>query len=550
MRVATAGFCLLMASCGGLGDAPFRFTEVAEEAGLDFWHFSGARGDFFLPEITGSGVALVDYDTDGDLDILFLQGRYLEGAGDPADALRPPPSGWQPGNRLYRNDLIPQGQLRFVDVTAESGDLGSGFGMGVAVGDYDGDSDPDLYLTGVTGNVLLRNDGARYTDVTKRTGVADQRWNVAAAFVDVDQDGDLDLYSATYLADPLKKNRICRNSAGAPDYCSPSNFDGLPDRLLRNDAGIFVDISEQSGVAGKTGAGLGVVAADFNGDNLPDLFVANDQTPNHLWINRGAAGFEETALLAGTAYNGSGQAEASMGVTAADHDGDGDLDLFMTHLTTETNTLYRNDGTGVFLDATDRAELGSASIRYTGWGTRWFDADHDGDLDLFVANGAVMGGYADSSHHPYAQRNQLYLANGGRYESVPFPGQPENSRGAAFGDIDNDGDIDIVVSNNDGPAELLLNSTNDQNWLTVELSGQHSNGSRVALLTASGEIWRRSATEGSYASASDHRVHFGLGENHDPVSIGVVWADGTRETWRDLAGGQFIELVRGTGKPW
>ena len=556
-RLLSAVLLLTAAGCQNHAVPVSLYVEGAAAADLDFWHFSGANGNYLLPEITGSGVALIDFDTDGDLDVFFLQGELLDTKGTTGDVLRPPPAGWAPGNRLYRNEIVPTGVLSFIDVSSDAGDLGGGYGMGAAVGDFDNDGDPDLYVTGLGDNYLLRNDGGKFNDVTASLGAVDERWNVGATFLDFDVDGDLDLFVSAYVAQPLTKNRECKNPAGQRDYCSPSNFDGLADRLFRNDGEQgFVDVSDESGIGGVTGAGLGVIAADFDQDDRIDIYVANDQTANHLWLNKGGGIFAESALIAGAAYNSDGRAEASMGVTAADYDMDGDLDLFMTHLSTESNTLYRNNGRGNFFDATDNMDLAAGSIRYTGWGTKWLDANHDGVLDLFVANGAVMSGVADSDHHPYAQRNQLFIATGQGYEQDAVPGSAQNSRGAAFGDIDNDGDLDIVISNNDGPAQLYLNQPDPlRHWLSVRLGGTTDNrdalGARVALLRADqNPVWGRVAREGSYAAASDPRVHFGLGELGGTVAVAVVWPDGRREIWRGVTTDQRIELTQGEGEAW
>ncbi len=557
LRLALPALLLLgLPGCESRTEPAALFVDATADAGLDFWHFSGATGDYFLPETIGSGVALIDFDTDGDLDVFFLQGSLLSPDATMAAATRPPPPGWTAGNRLYRNQLVPTGALSFEDVSGDAGDLGAGYGMGVAVGDFDNDGDPDLYLTGLVENFLLRNDGGRFTDVTADSGAADPRWNVGAAFLDFDVDGDLDLFVTAYVADPLA-HKECRSPAGMRDYCVPTVFEPLADRLFVNQGrNRFADISEASGIGAVAGNGLGVVAADFDLDGLIDVYVANDKTANHLWINEGDGRFTESALLAGAAYNSDGQAEASMGVAADDYDSDGDLDLFMTHLGAESNTLYRNDGRGDFVDVTDRTNLAAGSMRYTGWGTRWIDADHDGARDLFVANGAVLSELADSDRHAYAQRNQLFLADGERYVERPFPGSPQNSRGVAFGDVDNDGDVDIVISNSDGPARLFLNRPDPRrSWLSVKLTGTRSNrdaaGARVALLRDGRRpVWGRVARDGSYAAASDPRVHFGLGDWDAPVDVAVIWPSGDREVWRDVATKRFVDLTEGDGEIW
>ena len=549
MRPVFLALLMLLSACTGSdGDHPL-LIEVATATGLTFAHSAGRTGKFYLPEITGSGVGLLDFDNDGDLDVLFAQGVSL----DPEATTQP----GQAGNRLFRNELVPAGQLAFTDVSDQAGDLGSGFGMGIAAGDIDNDGDADVLITGLGRNYLLRNDGGRFVDISASAGVQDPRWNASASFSDYDLDGDLDVFVTAYVAGAVGANRVCRNSADQPDYCSPANFEALSDRLYANDGtGRFADVSEAAGIAADTGNGLGVVAADFNGDGAPDFYVANDQTANHLWLNRGDGTFGEQALMAGAAYNANGRAEASMGLTSGDFDADGDEDLFMTHLNGETNTLFRNEGDASFVDLTDRVNLGSGSLQYTGWGARWVDFDNDADLDLFVANGAVM---LDAAHGdvPYGQRNQLWLNQGQRFESLADASlaSANNSRGVAFGDIDNDGDIDFVVSNNDGPARLYLNTTDDSHrWLSVQLEGKQNNvegiGARIALMAAGQPIrWQRVGRDGSFASANDVRAHFGLGKV-TTVDVGIVWPNGLREVHRSLPADQFVLLTEGEGDPW
>ncbi|MBT8447770.1 MAG: CRTAC1 family protein [Gammaproteobacteria bacterium] len=495
--------------------------------------------------MTGQGGALLDYDGDGDLDAYLVQS-----AGGP--------------NRLFRNDLNGTG-MQLVDVTAGSGCGDEGYGMGVATGDYDNDGDPDLYVLNFGANLLCRNNGdGTFTDVTEEAGVNDARWSVSGSFVDYDRDGDLDLYVANYVEYSADIDKLCYDGAGQRDYCAPTNYAPAGDSLFRNEGdGRFTDVSEASGIAARAGPGLGVVAADLNGDGLSDLYVANDQAANFLWLNRGDGTFEETGLMAGAAYNRDGAAEASMGVTAGDYDGDGDDDLFMTHLTTQSNTLYVNDGGGNFHDGTERAGLGAESMVFTGFGSAWLDYDNDGALDLFVANGAVMvlGEQRGKAAFPYAQTNQLFHNGGdGHFEDVSASAGPAFAvtaigRGAAFGDIDNDGDIDILVTDNGGPARLLRNELgNARNWLRFTLrgtaSGADAQGARVAIELPDGSLrWSRAHTDGSFASASDPRVHFGLGDAEGAAGVLVEWPAGARERWPAISANQPRVLVEGGGMP-
>ena len=541
------------------------FREVAREVGLDFRHFIGATGEFFFPENMGSGVALFDYDRDGDLDLYFLQGALLDKSKSLSDSLFPSPSTRPPRNQLFRNQLVEKGRLHFDDVTDEAGVGEASFGMGSAVGDYDNDGDLDLYVTNFGSNVLYRNNGnGTFTDVTAQAHVDDPRWSASAAFLDYDRDGDLDLFVTNYVDFTVRGNRKCKNALGERDYCSPSSYQPLPDRLFRNQGnGTFHDVADEAGIVLKFGMGLGVVCADFNADGWIDIYVANDRTPNQLWLNRGNGSFEDRALISGTSLNVDGEAEAGMGVTAGDFDGDGDEDLFMTHLTQETNTLYVNDGTGHFEDETTQFRLAASSFVYTGFGTEWFDYDNDGDLDLFVANGAVFVQESQrGGPYPYRQKNQLFRNDSGNQfqetteQAGPAMELSEVSRGVAFGDIDNDGDVDVVVANNNGPARLLRNEIGSRrHWLEVRLEGLTGNrdgmGARVGVLReGQTPLWRRAHTDGSYLSANDSRVHFGLGQNPDLEKVVVEWPQGKKEVWHDVGADRILTLREGSGKPW
>ncbi|MGH9855798.1 MAG: FG-GAP repeat domain-containing protein, partial [Blastocatellia bacterium] len=443
-------------------DAPL-FREAAAETGLNFHHFTGSTGEFYLPEIMGAGAALLDYDNDGDLDVYLLQGVMLDEKKKPTEAKFPPPKDWKPGNRLFRNELIPSGKLRFTDVTEKAGVGFIGYGMGAATGDYDNDGDVDLYVTNFGSNVLYRNNGnGTFTDVTREAGVDDPRWSSSAAFVDYDRDGDLDLFVCNYIDFTIKGNKRCYAPTGEPDYCSPASYRPAPDRLFRNEgAGKFTDVTQSSGIGAAVGPGLGVTCADFNGDGLIDIYVANDGAANLLWINKGDGKFEENGLMAGAAYSADGVARAGMGVTAGDFDNDGDEDLLVTNLTKEGSTLYRNQssqgGKGQFDDATIEFNLAQPSFLSTGFGVAWFDYDNDGWLDLCAANGGVtLLPTLRGQPYPFHQRNQLFHNEGGRsFREMTNSAGPalqlsEVSRAAVFGDIDNDGDVDVLVTNNNG----------------------------------------------------------------------------------------------------
>ncbi len=541
------------------------FRDVAIETGLDFQHVTGTSGAYYLPEIMGAGVALIDYDTDGDLDIYLLQGTMLDptAAGETAGA----DTGDRHGHRLFRNELSRSGRLGFVDVTDQAAVGLRAYGMGAATGDIDNDGNPDLYVTAFGRNVLYRNNGdGSFSDITDDAGVDDGRWSTSASFLDYDRDGDLDLFVTNYVDFTVLNHKECFGVEGMRDFCNPTQYQPVPDRLFRNTGdGAFEDVSERAGIQRAFGSGLGVIAADFNGDSWPDIYVANDGNANQLWQNNRDGTFSNVALLAGTAYNANGVAEGGMGVAAGDADGDGDEDLLVSHLTQETNTLYLNGSTGAFRDGTLGSGLGGASIAYTGFGCQWFDYDHDGWLDLFVANGAVSNIESlRDAPYPFSQRNQLFrgLGDGGfvevRDQAGPALELVEVSRGAAFGDIDNDGDIDVVVSNNNGPVRLLLNEVGTATpSLSIRLEGVENNrdgiGARVALLRAGRDpVWRRVHRDGSYLSASDARVHFGLGDaGADAVEgVGVIWPNGRRERWTRVDLDAGTRLREGSGQPW
>lgn len=547
--VALSLLVLLVPASPGTSGAEEVFVDRAADWGLDFVHFNGMSGELYFAEMMGAGAGFVDYDGDGDLDVYLVQGTMLGKEKTIEDALFTPRHPLPLSDRLYRNDLEigPDGDrtVRFTDVTEASGigALAHGYGMGVATGDFDGDGAPDLYLTNLGANQLLRNEGdGTFSDVTSDTGTGDPLWGVPAVFFDPDRDGDLDLFVGNYVDWRLATHKPCTSPAGALDYCSPSAFEPEPDRLFRNlGTGRFEDATESSGVHREPGAALGAVAEDFDGDGWLDLYVANDGMANRLWINREDGTFENDALLAGTAVNEEGQPEASMGVVTGDFDVDGDEDLFMTHLDRETNTLYVNDGSGFFEDRSRESGLAASSWRVTGFGVAVFDYDHDGWQDLYVANGAVTliwEQVREGEKLPLAQPNQLYRGlGGGRFEEVTDRAGSvfrlsEVSRGVAVGDVDGDGDEDLLVSNNAGPARLLVNEVGrDQGWLGVRLQGGETGrdlvGARIRLRPGPhGTLRRRVRTDGSYASARDPRVLFGVGEDVSPKALEIEWPDG------------------------
>ena len=517
------------------------FVEVAEASGLSFTHDNGARGEFFYPELMHPGIAFLDYDDDGRLDLYLIQGGPLP----------PDPGASTAANKLYRNE----GDGTFEETTAAAGVADRGYGTGAAVADYDNDGDVDLYVTNLGANVLYRNNGdGTFTDVTTAAGAGDPGYSTAAAFVDYDDDGDLDLYVANYLDWSPGIERTCYAPNGLRDYCAPGVYE-VPalDTLYRNDGdGKFTDVSVVAGVRVSRGQGLGVVVADFDEDGKTDIYVANDQMANFLWMNRGDGTFIDEALPRGTALNMYGRPEAGMGVTAEDVDGNGFDDLFMVHLDGETNTFYRNVE-GFFHDDTDDRRLGAVSRPYTGFGTALFDYDCDSWYDIFIANGRVRLGETMAAGR-YEEPNQL-LRGGpdGTFEDVSnLAGDAlallEVSRGAAFGDYDDDGDIDIAMINNDGPVRLFRNEAcGDRHWVVVKVVGRTTDrdgiGTRVTL-EAGGRTRRREVRPAySYGSSNDPRVHFGLGETGTIDVLTVTWPDGRRTTLTGVAADRVIEVV-------
>ena len=540
------------------------FTDEAAAAGLDFVHFNGASGRFHYPELVPPGVGLLDYDNDGDLDAWLVQGRMLDADLAPGDALVPPAGPGPLRGRLYRNDLVVGAdgarRPRFTDVTAASGIEADGYGLGVAAGDVDNDGWTDLFLTNFGPDALYLNRGdGTFREAAAERGIGPAAgFGVSAAFVDYDRDGWLDLYVGHNVDYTPESGIECGTLADARDYCPPETYGGTPDHLYRNTGkGWFVDVSDTALAGGRFGPALGVSTADFDGDGWIDVYVANDGTENLLWINRGDGTFRETGLLAGAALSGLGMTEASMGVDAGDFDNDGDEDLFLTHLNGQGNNLHVNDGSGRFEDRSTGSGLGAGSLAYTGWGTAWFDFDNDGWLDLLTVNGTITArpGRAPG-RFPYDQRRTLFRNLGdGRFADVTEQAgaafEPsEAGRGAAFGDVDNDGDVDVLVGNDAGPVRLLINHVGSRrHWLGLRLvgaGGRDALGARVAVARAGlPTLWRRARSDGSYASANDPRVLVGLGDSDVRPTVRVLWPDGTAGEWRDVAIDRWTTLRAG-----
>ena len=523
------------------------FVDVTAESGIQFLHDNAASKEKYLVETMGSGCAFLDYDQDGFLDVFFVNGGPTP-AYQPVQPLR---------NALYHS----AGNGRFVDVTSESGvGTNPGFGMGAAVGDFDNDGFPDLYVTGFPSSTLYHNDKrGSFTDVTQKAGVENSKgWGVSAAWLDYDNDGFLDLLVINYLDFDYARNKYC----GEPDqrmYCHPRYYDAVYPVLYRNEHdGKFTNVTKQAGLQATSCKGLGVVAADFDNDGWVDLFISNDSVRNLLYRNRHDGTFEDVTLPSGTGYSEDGIPEAGMGVDAADFNGDGRLDIYVTHLDFELNRLYLNHGGMRFSDYTMSSGLARTAVLNSGFGTRFLDFDNDGRQDLVIVNGHVMDNVnlfrRDVFH---AEKRILYRNDHGRFMNVSAAAGPAFTnarvgRGLALGDYDNDGDLDLLVSNNGQHGELIRNDGgNYNNWLAFRLIGVASNrdgvGARIEL--TAGEATEFDQVKGgmSYLSASDPRIYFGLGRMKQAEKVEIHWPSGKTDVLKDVPANQILTIQEGNG---
>ena len=519
-------------------NAELRFTDITAELGIEFRHTNGERGEKYFIEPIGSGVALFDFDNDGDLDLYCVNGSTLP----KVDAPMPPT------NVLYRND-----EGVFTDITNEASVGDTGYGLGCCVGDYNNDGFTDLYVTNYGTNVLYQNNGdGTFTDVTDIAGVAGDQFSSGCAFVDVDADGYLDLYVVNYVQfDPATNPECTRQRVRT--YCTPEALPGAADVLYRNNGdGTFTDISEKAGVGTTSGKGLGIVCGDIDNDGDVDIFVANDTTPNFLYHNeQDSLKMTEDALFAGVALSEEGRAYSGMGANLGDFDNDGYLDIVITNFQDQTNSLYHNAQSGFFNEVSFAKGVGERSLPYLAWGVDFIDFNNDGWLDLFVANGHLDDNIAEIDPiGTYPQPNQLFLNNRG----VNFSENPDAaiaqrkvSRGTAFGDIDNDGDVDVVISNlKDSPTILRNDGGNASRWLNVKLIGTHCNrdaiGARVTVVSGDLTQIREVKSGSGYISQNDLRLHFGLADAARVDTLIVRWLCGKVQTLQNVETNQVLVI--------
>lgn len=536
----------------GVGELPAAqiFEDVTAKSGVRFKQEASHTSQKYLPESMVGGVAMFDYDNDGWLDLFFVNGAKL---------LDPMPRGASPDksdprywNRLYKNNR----DGTFMDVTEKAGLQGRFYGMGVAAGDYDNDGNVDLLVTNLGGNILYHNNGdGTFTDLTAKAGVGGSGWCTGASFIDYDRDGHLDLIISRYVEWDFSENVFCGgHEPGYRAYCHPDQFNPITHLVFHNNGdGTFTDVSKKSGIAGSPGKGLGIAVDDFDRDGWPDIFIANDSVAEQLFRNKHDGTFEEVALIYGLAYDPNGHVFAGMGVDFGDYDNSGWPSVFVNALANQKYNLFRNVK-GTFEDMTDSIGLGALTISHSGWGTKWIDFDNDGRLDLFVAQGHVMDNIELTEPRLHYREPPMLLKNdpsgfrnvsaqAGRIFSVPMA-----ARGAAFGDLDNDGFIDVAINCNDSSALILRNVSNRQNrWLTLNLVGTTSNrdgiGSKVRLVTDDGKQQTTFvSTAGSYISASDKRAHFGLGPFKKARIVEITWPSGIVQRLDSISADQILTV--------
>ena len=535
--------CLLLLTIGTTAAESPTFTDATAVAGIQFRHNNGKTKHKHIIETMGSGGVFFDYDTDGDTDLYFVNSGPI-----PAETQEPARSTL--GNVLYRNE----GDGHFTDVTETAGVGDTGYGMAAAAGDIDNDGDPDLYVANFGDDTLYRNNGdGTFTDITETAGIDNALWSIAAVYLDFDVDGDLDIFVVNYLVYAL--SMPVTTYKGIVGYGHPRSYEGTPDVLYRNNGdGTFTNIAEAAGVTNPSeGRGMAAIACDYDNDGFPDIYVANDTNRNFMYRNNGDGTFTDESLFIGVGYDEKGVAEGSMGVDAGDYNGDGWFDLIVAN--SEKATLYKNEAGLFFIDATADSGLEQPTLPFVGFSPLFLDYDNDGHLDMFCANGHpqdVIGILTD--HETYAQRDQLFRNNGeGRYTDVSetvgtYFREPLVGRAAATADYDNDGDTDIVIMNSNQRAVLLQNAGgNLKNWLGLKLVGTRGNrdgiGAKVRLVAGGATQVREVKSGSSYASGSDTRLLFGLGENQQVEKITIVWRSGVTQALAGVSINQYVTIV-------
>lgn len=544
--------CLLLSLISNTSAASsIQFISVTKEAGIHFKHHDGRNGQRYFIEPLGGGAAFLDYNNDGLQDIYFVNGAalspFLKERLDESEL---------PRNALYRND----GDGTFTEVASAAGVADTGYGMGCAAGDYNNDGFTDLYVTNFGANVFFRNNGdGTFTDVTTQTGTGDTRWGASCAFVDYDNDSFLDLYVTNYVKYTTESDRVCMNK-GVRVYCDPRLYEGELDLLYRNNGdGTFTDVTVAAGCSGATGRGLAVAWGDYDNDGDMDGYIANDADPNFFYRNNGDGTFTEVSLTAGVGFSEDGEAENGMGADFGDYDNDGDLDIIVTNFQDQTNTLYRNEGNGLFSDVSYASKIGAMSLPYLAWGVGFCDYDNDGYQDLFVANGHLDENV--QAFNPtgfYEQSNLLFRNNrDGTFDEVGIDSGSgmrleKVSRGFAYADYDNDGDLDLLVTNLRGAPDLLENRGGQNAWLILKLIGTRSNrdaiGARVRVTTGNLTQIREVRSGSSYLSQNDMRLHFGLGQHRRVDRVVIRWPGGLQEQVEGVEANQILMLVEGSVK--
>lgn len=530
-------------------DRPDGFYDATEQSGVNFVHTDGSSEKYFLIETVTAGLGAFDYDNDGDIDLYFVNGAAL-----PGRTFDTPPV-----NRLYRND----GNLRFTDVTEESGAGDPGYGMGCAMADYDNDGDQDIFVSNFEEDVLLRNNGdGTFTNITQQAGLGDPRAGAGAVFADFNNDGWLDLFVANYIHCPTDKEETCTR-LGVRLYCDPSTFENVyPPQLssmyFNNGDGTFRNVSKESGIEEFEGRGMGVATADYDQDGDTDIYIANDVSANFLWTNDGNGKFEELGMFTGVAYDQHGREQGSMGCDWGDFDSDGWQDIIVTSYQRQSNTLYRNTGDGAFQDVTIPAGILEGSMENVSWAALFFDYDNDADNDLYIAHGHLQVNIEDLEPAiNYKSRDQLFDNNEGAFNDISDSAGPGfaleySTRGGVYADLDNDGDLDLVTNNSRDHALVLENVRNNgHEWINLKLQGSDSNrdaiGARVTVRVGNHQQVKEVRAGSSYQSHYDNRLHFGLGKSKKIDEIQITWPSGAVDIHKNVQAKRFYFATEKAG---